>query len=107
MIDKSCVLTKLKDKHVSLMHREPIKSFSERPRKKEEGGWAGKGQESIPEAIGYMVMKEKFDSMYRHIERLTMQQELLVKSMGRQVDFQRNASIDLAPPETTIDFVHI
>jgi hypothetical protein len=36
-----------------------------------------------------------------------MQQELLVKSMGRQTDFQRCASIDLAPSERTIDFVQI
>lgn len=36
-------LNKLKQKGNEILQKEAIKAFSERPRKKNEGGWAGKG----------------------------------------------------------------
>jgi hypothetical protein len=53
-------------------NKRAIKAFSERARKNNDNGWGGKGMDGIPATIGYIVMKEKFDKMYRHIERLTL-----------------------------------
>jgi hypothetical protein len=54
-------------------------------------------------------MREKFEQMYRHIEKLTLQQhdQLLVRSVSKQNEFQRSASIDLAPEELDPEMVEV
>lgn len=54
-------------------------------------------------------MKEKFEQMYRHIEQLSFQQhdQLLVKSVYKQSNFQRSASIDISPEDMGLEIVHV
>ena len=104
MTDRASILHKLKEKNGESTNKETVKAFSERPRKKNETGWAGKANESIPEAIGYIVMKEKFEQMYRHIERLTLQHDqLLVKSVSKPIDLYKSTSIDISHDEAYLE----
>ena len=54
-------------------------------------------------------MKEKFEQMYRHIEHLGFQQhdQLLVKPVFKQSNFQRSTSIDISPEDVGFEIVQV
>ena len=49
------------------------RAFSERPKGRAEAEWASRGgSRAIPETLTYLLMKDKFERIYRDIERIAL-----------------------------------
>ena len=52
------------------------RAFSERPKRRAEAEIASRGcLRPLPETLTYLLMKEKFEQIYRHIERISLGEE--------------------------------
>jgi hypothetical protein len=52
------------------------RAFSERPKRRAEAELATRScSRPLPETLTYLLMKEKFEQIYRHIERISLGDE--------------------------------
>lgn len=82
MADKITLTKKSSDKMYDHPRNPSInKAFSDRPTNKQSYGLSSKASsQALPEAITYILMKEKFEEIYKHIEKISIKDEqLLVK----------------------------
>jgi hypothetical protein len=59
------------------------RAYSDRPKRKGEAEMGNKTR-VIPETLTYLLMKEKFEQIYKHIERISLKDDQIVIKVERK-----------------------
>ncbi len=82
------------------------RAYSDRPTRKGEAEMGNKTR-AIPETLTYLLMKEKFEQIYKHIERISLKDEQMASKIERKETETTKRELELEVPSLSVNSLQL